>query len=481
MTTSLEQQAKSLLSAAPVSVQLPAGTGKTHLLAAAVNEAAKQGHRSLILTHTNAGVDAIRKRLSQFGVPPKLYRVDTIAGWAFKLAKSYQVIAGIRIPDTPDWTQSGQYMEGAIKVASSSSIKEVIRLSYDYLLVDEYQDCVKDQHHFILTLHESIPRTIVFGDPLQGIFGFKDNALVSWDEDVVGVFPPHHVELIPYRWLSTNPSLGKLTLDIRPKLFDGNIIDLSGHENEGVLYLSGDPDKNLQTACYSLTNRNESVVVLTDWPAHEDHIAKMLRGGFNIIEPISGKRMIKSLKELPEEGDPRIAHWFAETAKKFHVGISRIDAPLLEKLYSGESVAGLSRKGLQELIDALAYLQQNPSYQALLFVESVPGNIENVRCPYKEAWRDIFRAIKYGIEEGSSDMVENLSVIRSKYKHMERRLPSLIVSRTLIVKGLEFDHVVISDLKKFSDPRHLYVALSRAKKSVTVLGLKPKVRLKTAK
>lgn len=65
----LHANAAKLLDAAPCSLEMPAGTGKTHLLAAAAATAGNKSQRSLILTHTNAGVDAIRKRLRRFGVP----------------------------------------------------------------------------------------------------------------------------------------------------------------------------------------------------------------------------------------------------------------------------------------------------------------------------------------------------------------------------------------------------------------------------
>lgn len=81
--------AQEVLSSAPCSVELPAGTGKTHLLCAAVALAANANERSLILTHTNAGVDAITRRLREFRVPGPLARVETIASWAFSLVRSY--------------------------------------------------------------------------------------------------------------------------------------------------------------------------------------------------------------------------------------------------------------------------------------------------------------------------------------------------------------------------------------------------------
>ncbi|HCN38712.1 MAG TPA: hypothetical protein DIS77_00170 [Rothia sp.] len=45
-----------------------------------------------------------------------------------------------------------------------------------------------------------------------------------------------------------------------------------------------------------------------------------------------------------------------------------------------------------------------------------------------------------------------------------------MAARTLLVKGLEYDHVIIANLANFTDPRNLYVALTRARKSVTILG-----------
>lgn len=61
----LGRLATEVVADAPCSLEMPAGTGKTELLAACVATTAEQGNRSLVLTHTNAGVDALRKRLTQ--------------------------------------------------------------------------------------------------------------------------------------------------------------------------------------------------------------------------------------------------------------------------------------------------------------------------------------------------------------------------------------------------------------------------------
>ena len=63
-------------------VVAPAGFGKTHLIAAALHYAEK---RQLVLTHTYAGVNALRRKLRQVRASDGACRIDTIASWATAL------------------------------------------------------------------------------------------------------------------------------------------------------------------------------------------------------------------------------------------------------------------------------------------------------------------------------------------------------------------------------------------------------------
>ena len=65
-------------------VTAPAGCGKTHLIAKALSR--HTGAKPiLVLTHTNAGVAALRGRLERARVPSSAYRLATIDGWAMRL------------------------------------------------------------------------------------------------------------------------------------------------------------------------------------------------------------------------------------------------------------------------------------------------------------------------------------------------------------------------------------------------------------
>ena len=80
------------------SVVAPAGCGKTELIVRAV-EATPSG-RALVLTHTHAGVRALRERLARRGVRRDCARVDTIAGWCLRMAAAYPARSAALIPST---------------------------------------------------------------------------------------------------------------------------------------------------------------------------------------------------------------------------------------------------------------------------------------------------------------------------------------------------------------------------------------------
>src|SRR5687768_11181604 len=74
-------------------VTAPAGCGKTHLIALALTRHAR-GKPILVLSHTNAGVVALRARLGRAGVPSSAYRLSTIDGWAMRLISTFPSRSG---------------------------------------------------------------------------------------------------------------------------------------------------------------------------------------------------------------------------------------------------------------------------------------------------------------------------------------------------------------------------------------------------
>ena len=180
--------ARRLASASNVAVVLPAGAGKTELIARATRFASETAGRQLILTHTHAGVHALRDRLARLGVAPQSYKLTTIAGWALMWALHYPSVSGLRTtqPNQDEWDA---VYDGARQVLANPHLASRVRESYGGGFVDEYQDCTLRQHSLSLALSQLMPLRVL-GDPLQGIFGFTGDSIL-WSRDVESSFVPN--------------------------------------------------------------------------------------------------------------------------------------------------------------------------------------------------------------------------------------------------------------------------------------------------
>ena len=123
-------------------VTAPAGCGKTQLIAQAL-AAHRESKPILVLTHTNAGVAALRGRLDRAGVPTNAYRLSTIDGWAIRLISSFPG----RSAHNPEILRLAApardypaIREAAWKLLQAGHVSEVLKASYAHLIVDEYQD-----------------------------------------------------------------------------------------------------------------------------------------------------------------------------------------------------------------------------------------------------------------------------------------------------------------------------------------------------
>src|SRR5688572_20404554 len=140
-----------LLSLPPGTITAPAGCGKTHLIATSLAR-----HTCpkpvLVLTHTVAGVAALRSKIAPYAVTASGYRLVTIDGWAMRLVRAFPQLSTVDRRCLDVRNARADYptiLQGAIQVLRSEALSEFIRASYCRLWVDEYQDCSFLQHTLI--------------------------------------------------------------------------------------------------------------------------------------------------------------------------------------------------------------------------------------------------------------------------------------------------------------------------------------------
>lgn len=467
-----------LLDSLPASVELPAGGGKTWLLANTARQVVEGDGRALVLTHTNAGVHAVKAKLSESGVPVDSLHITTITSFAFEVVRSYSRIAGVTVPETPDWDDSTVYVEAATRVVGNGHICEVLALSFSHLLVDEYQDCSKIQHAFVLGLLQSIPAAAVFGDPLQSIFGFRD-PVVDWSSDVLPTFKRYEIAHIPRRWEGHNEDLGAWLVAARTQLQPGSVFDLASGAASGVTFLQSTPQRfELLNAALEQRGPGETVVIVAPPDTASPRvIASKLRGVYSTMEEIGGSFMKERLTTLANLEPSDYALWLAEIAKECFVGYGKVDATVLGRLRKCTAVSSLTRPGLEQTLAVLDGVLAAPTLDALATAMRRLKAAKEARLHSHEAWGDVAAAIDLCADDAERELVAELAKLRERVRHGGRRPQRRVVSRTVLIKGLEFDHVIIANLERISDHCNLYVALTRARKSVTVIGTSARVTL----
>ena len=454
-------------------VVAPAGFGKTHLIAAALHHAQK---RQLVLTHTYAGVNALRRKLRQVRASDGACRIDTIASWALRLSLAYPQASGwtIKRPDQEEWT--GLY-RACSRLLDCSFVRRIVRASYGGLYVDEYQDCSQAQHEVILKLARDMPCRIL-GDPLQGIFDF-DGEAIDWQRDIESVFASIGELDTPHRWRRAgSAALGNWLHEVRKALEHRQTIELPKHPPEGVrINIVQDDVAQLLIAqtntCRSFRcQRSEGVIAIhkgePTYKAKCHRLAKQLRGMFASIEEIEGRDLFSFIRKLEQArtDGARLKHAIALSES----AMAGVGSALSAGTRRAEAVAIRSNTCNPTVARAANVYLENPTSANMATFLMAVREAPDVYV----ARADLFNRAVGVLRKHAATPQLTLSEAAERYQTLfryrgrpvgRRRL----IGTTLLVKGLEFHHAIVLDAQSLSR-KELYVALTRGAKSLTVIS-----------
>ena len=446
-------------------VESPAGCGKTEAIVRTVG--AYCDDPQLVLTHTHAGVDALRHRFREHQVPANKYHVDTIAGWAWGWVRKYPHNAGYPgAADIVEWNVVYAAMTGLLQ---KRFVRQGILNSYAGVIVDEYQDCTVPMHRLIVDLKSLLPCRVL-GDELHGIFGFRDNPLVAWTDvqrtfvnDLGGLETPH-------RWIKAgNSPLGRWLLAARPAFREDREPDYTGSPVERRAI----PYSELGKELLRLTHEKEGRICVVGPKARRLHAGTettLVNRGYRVLEPndlTALRTLILALSDASRREQSDAAMSFLAVA---YGGVAPADKTFIEKILKGQRQQPhrVDRRTLCEahtegttprlLIDLLRYVEQLPA----------------VSCKLRESVSALKCILEKHIESGA-DLKSLYADEITKRKHQSRANVYRCIGSTLLIKGLEFDHAVIlrdpNWWRSWGNHRDLYVALTRGSKSVTLVDL----------
>lgn len=453
-------------------VTAPAGCGKTYLIADALNR--HQGTKPiLVLTHTNAGVAALRGRLAAFGVPETRYRLATLDGWAMRLAALFPMRSKVEPSVLELRNPSNDYStirNAATSLLAAGDVADVVAASYARLIVDEYQDCSQRQHAMVTWLAQTLP-TSVLGDPLQAIFGFGGDDLPAWDADVCAYFPVVAQLTKPWRWINAGAAdLGDWLLQTRELIVSGQKVDVRTAPAERLdwIQLTGNDNLGARVAAASIPAMADEKVLIIGFatsPAQQRAIASRVPGAI-VVEAVDLKDLVAFGQSFLPTSVTALEQ-MAKFADELMSGAGAVQA--------AASIRAKIEKGLPPngSLEAAGYsLVRDCSYAAALDFLVELGRQAAGGIHRDAVMRACIRALRGCLGPQAPSFHDSTIQVREQSRLIGRPLAARSVGSTLLMKGLEGDIAVVLDGDDLNY-RNLYVAMTRGAKKLIVCSSSP--------
>lgn len=463
------------------SFEMPAGTGKTQRIVTGTKELLKQGKKALVLTHTNAGVAALNERFQRLSINGGTdVTISTIASFAERLVMSYPETSELDMTiNRQDSDYFSDCITAATRLIAVDFCADMLARSFHVLIVDEYQDCDYGQHLFIAELARVVQKAFVFGDRLQSLFEFGGARIPHWESEVEAVFPRLDVGApVPYRWAKENEPLGDWLLnEARPSFLEGHDPDYLAAE--GVIEWKrfgseiGQRQRELAATFREFSMCDGYSLIVGDSRARGKRVqlAKMAGGRFQLIEDVQGKALYQEVHKFDDckASGRNIASWLIDLAKECFTGLSNLDKTIQKAVSDGRPLEKykVSRAEISEIIDVLNEVMVNQSPNSLCLAGTVFERCSRVRLYCADEWRYVLQSACNALMQGTSAS-EQLDVLRSRLRY-GRRISDRSIGSVLHVKGLEFDNVLIPDMRYLTSSQEKYVALTRPKRRLIII------------
>lgn len=478
-----------------VVIEAPAGCGKTYQAAsyAADVALALESAKLLVLTHTHAACSVIAERTQGYHGKIDIRTLDSLINI---IATAYRL--SINLPeDVSAWARKHGYELLATKVAnllrSNPMIAKHLARSFPVIICDEHQDSSEAQDEIVRILSRQGAQLRVFGDPMQiipGGHGQNDQAsaaLARWnalkDQSAFGELET------PHRWRETNPELGEWILSIRKKLKSGEPIDLNSRPPLGVNVKFAE-NSSPTPARYQLApenwrdlnavlNENKQMLLV----ASSNSTIQSLRGTFRPRFPIwEGhtrnflEKFIESVDENTANMDDKVSA-FVTCLQCLLVGFTNSKYGERLRREVGEPSNNPGGKIPPELKAMAGFIRECPDHIGFaraavhlkeLIVQNVDG-FTDLKIDYRRELDDL---IKLG---GYDDSMTGFAEISQRRSRSYPKPPRKALSTVHKSKGLEAQFIVIFACDRNHFPTThvkrnlLYVALSRATESITIM------------
>lgn len=488
--------AAALRSEAPlIVVEAPAGCGKTYQAAEYTHWLASNGHQwqVLILTHTHAACDVFRGRTKE--VQRRLH-ITTIDGLVAQIASMYHLALGLP-PDAAAWARSQPSGDGFEKLAqkasellsASQAVRSTLAARYPVILCDEHQDTNAWQHHIVMSLHNAGAKLRVFADPVQAIYVKKQERSAHNQRWETLCKQANAVEELDYahRWTHGSPELGQWVLAARKALKNAQPIDLRGDLPKGLQIIVADNTSPrhggflLEQEKGRLVNRavnaNDSLMIL----AGLNQTVAAINAYLGRRVPIWEGHTRNFLSDLvlacqAGQGNP-VA--LAEALVVFIQGVATGFNKTFAERFLEEATNSCTKscRGKPAQLQAMArHLIDEPNHMGVGRALALLRTLQAEDAGFQDIRFDLLREFREAIRLADfTDPGQGFAEIAQRRSIAGMKMPPKVISTVHKAKGLESSHALLLPCDKghFGDSDEkrclLYVALSRAKESLTLV------------
>ena len=216
------------------------------------------------------------------------------------------------------------------------------------------------------------------------------------------------------------------------------------------------------------------MVGIRRWPRGAHHVAMMLGGSLTSMEEVECADLLRCARRLDlTTGFARaltVIDFAAICATKVNQSLSAA-----RRAFESGSTAKSRAKGKHEVVALLNETAQTdslkPVAEALKAIVGLPG----VELYRPEAFNDMQSALRLHAESDGLSLRDAAWKVRDRTRHTGRLVDHRTISRTLLVKGLEFDHAIVLDVNEFTRglrsarlPKPLCRAPPRGSRTLTV-------------
>jgi DNA helicase-2/ATP-dependent DNA helicase PcrA len=280
----------------------------------------------------------------------------------------------------------------------------------------------------------------------------------------------------PWRWKSVNEKLGLDLKQIRILIKQGQNIDLKKFSNVELILVENENDVyDIRKEYYkklSVILRQDSILLLHPDTTSVHPRKKMIKGfklPITLLEAIDEKEFYSSARLFDTANRETVSHIIYNIALKLfnktevnkwfnEKGLLKSKKNLFDKQVSDN---------IKEKIDLVTV---SFSFIAVAEILRHISTIKDIRCYRKELYSGILKALEQAALNKSS-VYDAMIGHRNYIRRVGRKIYGRCIGTTLLTKGLEFETVVVLNAHKFTCPKNLYVALTRASKRLIVFSV----------